>query len=146
MTSASVLDTLATPSLHETYSSLRTLSNKTYLRRVYIKISDAQRLFFGAPETLFLPALFMQEPGAARYAPNKTILRTVVSLLDAEGRLWPVQYECVLQGGQRHSRLKSGWMKVCRANHFTVGDRIRFQRLTLRDRTSVIKVDKIASV
>ena len=145
MTATSAPSTSSTPSLHRSYSSSRTLSNKTYLRRVHIKISDAQRIFFGAPELLSSPFLFTQEPGAARHSPEKAIARTIVSLLDANGRLWPVQYDCVLHGGQRHSRLKSRWTKLCQANHFNVGDRIQFQRLTFCDRTSIVKVDKIAS-
>jgi len=140
MTATSAPNTLSSlhSSLHAHYSLSRTLSNKTYLRRVHIKISDAQRLFFAVPEFRSSAPLFTEELGAARYAPDKILARNSVSLLDGEGRLWPVQYECVLRGGQRHSRLKSGWTKLCRANHFGVGDRIQFQRHTLRDKSCVV--------
>ena len=124
------------------FSSERTLSNKTYLRRLHIKFKDAQRLFSCAPE-MQQSSLFDQEMGAARYLPDKTVVRTEVSLLDALGRYWPVQYECVLHGGQRHSRLKRGWAKLCRANSFSTGDKIQFRTFTTRDSLTMIKVDKI---
>ena len=97
------------------HSSERTLTNKTYLRRLHIKVKDAQRLFFGAPESRYL-SLLQQETGSARYMPDKTILQKEVYLIDGRGRLWPVQYECVRHVGQRHSRLKVGWTKLCQAN------------------------------
>ena len=135
-----------TPSSHNLVnSSERTLSNKTYLRRLHIKLKDAQRLFYGAPESRSL-SLLQQETGSARYRPDKTILRMEVYLMDARGRLWPVQYECVRHGGQRHSRLKVGWTKLCRANKFSVGDKIQFQRSSCDEtRIPLVKVDRITS-
>jgi hypothetical protein len=135
-----------TPSSHNlVYSSERTLSNKTYLRRLHIKLNDAQRLFFGAPESRSL-SLLQQETGSARYMPDKTILRTEVYLIDGRDRLWPVQYECVRHGGQRHSRLKAGWTKLCHANKFSVGDKIQFQRsFSDENGIPVVKVYRITS-
>jgi B3 DNA binding domain len=77
--------------------------------------------------------------------PDKTFVRTEISLLDSRGRLWPVQYECILRGGQRHSRLKHGWAKLCHANNFSVGDRIKFQSIGLIDKATVIRVDKVVT-
>jgi len=132
-----------TPSSPDIFSSECTLSNKTYLRRLYMKLCDAQRLLLGASEMQSL-SLLKQETGAVRYLPDKTILRVDVSLVDGRGRLWSVQYECVLCRGQRHSRLKGGWAKLCQANKFSVGDKIQFRRSPFDDRTTVTKVDKIA--
>jgi hypothetical protein len=127
------------------HSSERTLSNKTYLRRLHIKLKNAQRLFFGAPESQSL-SLLQQETGSARYMPNRTFLRMEVYLIDGRGKLWPVQYECVRHGGQRHSRLKVGWTKLCQANKFSVGDKIQFQRSFCdENRIPVVKVERIAS-
>jgi hypothetical protein len=76
--------------------------------------------------------------------PDKTILRVDVFLVDGRGRVWSVQYEYVLCGGQRHSRLKGGWTKLWQANKFSVGDKIQFRRSSFDDATIVLKVDKIA--
>jgi hypothetical protein len=133
-----------TSSSPDIFSSECMLSNKTYLRRLYMKLGDAKRLLLGASETQSL-SLLKQETGAVRYMPDKTILCVDVSLVDGHGRSWSVQYECVLCRGQRHSRLKGGWTKLCKANKFSVGDKIQFRRSSFDHRTTVMKVDGMTS-
>ena len=134
---------MSTPSCYNSNFYLeRTLSNTTYLRRLHIKFQDAQRLFFGSAIS---PSLFQNETGAMRYLPDKTILRTEVLLLDARGKIWMMQYECVLRHGQRHSRIKGGWNRMCQCNNLTVGDKIRFQRLVPCEGPVAVLVHKVLS-
>jgi len=141
---ASAPSTSSNPSLNRIYSSERIISNKTYLRRLHINFRDAKILFFGASEWRSSSSMSKsQEVGAARYLPDETVAHTEVYLIDDLGRLWPVQYECVLRGGQRHSRLKFGWSKLCRANCFSVADRIQFHRFAHLDRRITINVCKV---
>lgn len=141
---ASAPSTSSNPSLNRIYSSERIISNKIYLRRLHINFRDAKILFFGASEWRSSSSMSKsQEVGAARYLPDETIAHTEVYLIDDLGRLWPVQYECVLRGGQRHSRLKFGWSKLCRANCFSVADRIQFHRFAHLDRRITINVCKV---
>ena len=62
---------LSDSSLHENYASSRTLSNKTYLRRVHINISDAQRFSDRRGYSLYQRCLqkSLERPGTRRTRP-----------------------------------------------------------------------------
>ena len=100
-----------------------TLSSSTYLRRLHIKIDDAKHLFIGTGAQQAFKV-----HGAARYLPDRAFLKQALFLVDDSDRVWTVQYECVLRGGQRHSRVNKGWSSFCSANGLKVGDKISLKR------------------
>ncbi len=107
------------------FSSVRALSNTTYLRRMHLSKNDAVALFPEIKKTIEL--VFSSD--AKRYtSPGHFKTGIAVSLYDRKGRRWPVVLECLRTAGQRHVRLNKGWIQMCSANGIAVGKRVRLAR------------------
>jgi hypothetical protein len=107
------------------YTSVRRLSNTTYMRRMHLSKKEAINLFpevQGNIETIF------RIGERQRDKPGPFKMSVPVSLHDDEGRQWPVVLECQLTAGQRHVRLVKGWTELCSVKGFSVGKRIRLDR------------------
>jgi hypothetical protein len=104
------------------YSSVRKLTNTTYLRRINLSREDAVKLFPKIKSSVeFVCASDAQQRDPSRHFK----IGIVVNIRDAEGRRWPVVLECLRAAGQRHVRLNKGWAAMCRGNGVSVGKCIR---------------------
>lgn len=107
------------------YSSVRKLTNTTYLRRINLSREDAINIF---PE-IKSSVEFLYPSEAQQRNPSRHFkMGITVNIRDAEGRRWPVVIECVRAAGQRHVRLNKGWAAMCRGNGVSVGKCIRLAR------------------
>ena len=107
------------------HSSVRLLSNTTYLRRMHLSREDAISFFPEIKKTIE-SAL---KAGLTRHASTGSFKTGFdVSLQDEQGRRWPVVFEVLRTAGQRHLRLNKGWALMSIANGFAVGKRIRLAR------------------
>ena len=107
------------------YSSVRLLSNTTYLRRMHLSREDAIALFPEIKKTI--ESAF--KTGVKRHASSGRFKTGIdVSLQDKQGRHWPVVLEVLRTAGQRHVRLNKGWAEMSIANGLAVGKCIRFAR------------------
>ena len=107
------------------HSSIRALSNTTYLRRMHLSRDDAVALFPEIRETM--EAVFAT--GVKRHASQGLFKTGIdVSLQDENGRRYPVVLEVVRTAGQRHVRLNEGWAQMCIANGLAVGTCVRLAR------------------
>lgn len=107
------------------YSSVRKITNTTYLRRMHLSKEDAVNFF---PEVKSsVEFVFMTKMARHEYsAPFKK--GTLVRINDIEGRRWPIVLECLRTAGQRHVRFNKGWAKMCIANGLSVGKCVRLAR------------------
>ena len=107
------------------HSSIRVLSNTTYLRRMHLSRDDAVALFPEIRTTM--EAVF--STCVKRHASQGLFKAGIdVSLQDGQGRRWPVVLQVVRTAGQRHVRLNKGWSQICIANGFAVGKCVRLAR------------------
>ena len=107
------------------HSSVRRITNTTYLRRMHLSRDDAAGLF---PELeSVLNSVFMK--GTSRHEYSLSMKRSIcVYIHDAEGRRWPVVLECLRTAGQRHVRLNKGWAEMGIANEVSIGKCFRLAR------------------
>ena len=107
------------------HSSVRKLTNTTYLRRMHLSKEDAVALFPEVESSLEI--VFSTKVSRREYsAPFKN--GTCVFIHDVEGRRWPVVIECLRTAGQRHVRFNKGWAELCSANGLSIGKRVRLAR------------------
>ena len=107
------------------HSSVRKITNPTYLRRMNLSRDDATGLF---PEfESILNSVFMKSMSRREYLPP-TKKGACVYIHDAEGRRWPVALECLRTAGQRHVRFNKGWAEMCSANGVSLGKCFRLAR------------------
>jgi len=107
------------------YSSLRELTNTTYLRRINLRMQDAACLFPEAQKTMDLVFLARK----MRFKALANFRESVpVCMQDVHGKKWVVELECVRSAGQRHVRFTKGWAEMCIALGLSVGKRFRFDR------------------
>ena len=107
------------------HSSVRKITNPTYLRRMNLSRDDAAGLFpeFGS----ILNSVFMRSMSRREYWPPMK-KGACVYVHDAEGRRWPVVLECLRTAGQRHVRFSKGWAEMCSANGVSLGKCFRLAR------------------
>jgi len=107
------------------YSSVRTITNATYLRRMHLSREDAVRLFPEVKSTLDLvnSTKMSRRESLAPFKKGRC-----VHVHDIEGRRWPVLIECLRTAGQRHVRLNKGWAEMCSANGLSIGRSVRLAR------------------
>lgn len=107
------------------HSSVRKLTNATYLRRMHLSREDAAGLFPEVKSSLdFVYRTKMTR--REHSAPFKKGTR--VHIYDAEGRRWPVVLECLRTAGQRHVRFNEGWAELCSASGLSIGKSFRLAR------------------
>ena len=107
------------------HSSVRKITNPTYLRRMNLSRDDAAGLF---PEfESILTSVFMKSMSRREYWPPMK-KGACVYIHDAEGRRWPVALECLRTAGQRHVRFNKGWAEMCSANGVSLGKCFRLAR------------------
>ena len=107
------------------HSSVRVLSNTTYLRRMHLSREDAIALFPEIRKTIE----YAFKAGLKRHAsPGRFKIGIDISLQDEQGRRWPVALEVLHTAGQRHVRFNKGWAQMSIANGFAVGKCIRLAR------------------
>ena len=109
------------------HSSVRSLTNATYLRRLNLSREDAFHLFPQARRTLE-PAF---EKDSRRVdSPSRKVCKrsSTVGVQGPEGKQWQIVLECLFTSGQRHVRLTNGWDKMCSANGVSVGNSVRLDR------------------
>ena len=107
------------------HSSVRKITNPTYLRRINLSRDDATGLF---PEfESILNFVFMKSMSRREYLPPMK-KGACVYIHDAEGRRWPVALECLRTAGQRHVRFNKGWAEMCSANGVSLGKCFRLAR------------------
>ena len=107
------------------HSSVRKITNPTYLRRMNLSRDDTTGLF---PEfESILNSVFMKSMTRREYLPP-TKKGACVYIHDAEGRRWPVALECLRTAGQRHVRFNKGWAEMCSANGVSLGKCFRLAR------------------
>ena len=107
------------------HSSVRALSNTTYLRRMHLSREDAIALFPEIRKTIE----YAFKAGLKRHAsPGRFKIGIDISLQDEQGRRWPVALEVLHTAGQRHVRFNKGWAQMSIANGFAVGKCIRLAR------------------
>ena len=109
------------------HTSVRRLSNATYLRRLNLSREDALHLFPRAWKTL--------DPASAKESrqidsSSRKVCKRICTLgiQCPEGKQWHVILECLFTSGQRHVRLTKGWDEMCSANGVSVGNILRFDR------------------
>ena len=112
-------------SLITVHSSVRKITNATYLRRMHLSRDDATGLFPEFESTLNF--LFMKSMSRREYSPPFK-KGTCVYIHDVKGRRWPVVLECLRTAGQRHVRFNKGWAEMCIANRVSLGKCIRLAR------------------
>lgn len=107
------------------HSSVRVLSNTTYLRRMHLSREDAIAFFPEIKKTIesAFKAGLKRHDSSGRF---KTGID--VSLQDEQGRRWPIVLEVLRTAGQRHVRLNKGWAQMSIVNGFAVGKCIRLAR------------------
>ena len=109
------------------HSSVRSLTNATYLRRLNLSREDAFQLFPQARRTLE-PA-FAQGSEQVDSSSRKVCKRSsTIGIQGPEGKQWQIVLECLFTSGQRHVRLTKGWDELCNANGVSVGNTVRLDR------------------
>ena len=107
------------------HSSVRKITNSTYLRRMHLSRDDAAGLF---PEfESILNFIFTRSMSRRGYSPPIK-KGTYVYIHDVEGRRWPIVLECLRTAGQRHVRFNKGWAEMCSANGVSIGKCFRLAR------------------
>lgn len=99
----------------------RTITNKTYLRRLYLSPQQASCLFPGIDAGSTQIKLSRKRRALVR----KKIKNTTydVDLVRSDGRRWASAFECAVSTtGQLHCRLVNGWSRFCRDNGVAVHD------------------------
>jgi B3 DNA binding domain len=97
----------------------RTITNSTYLRRLYLSPKQALDLFPGIARD-FVP-LKMTRRQRALLSPHKS--KHDIVLVNADGQRWPSALECaVVTNGQLHCCLVDGWRRFCKDNAAAVHD------------------------
>lgn len=110
------------------HSSVRKVTNTTYLRRMHLSRDDAVGLF---PELKNVTE-FVFMTNKTRSESSAFLKRsTCVCIHDVEGRRWPVVVECLRTAGQRHVRFNKGWAEMCSANGISIGKCILLARRKL---------------
>lgn len=100
----------------------RTITNSTYLRRLYLPADQALSIIPG-DANLELDLVSNKRRSCTR---NK-ITSHDVTLVTCDGRCWVVTFEFTVSTlGQRHFRLVDGWARFCRDNGVCVDDEIIF--------------------
>ena len=108
------------------HSSVRKITNATYLRRMHLSRDDAAGLF---PEFESILNIVFTMKGTSRREYSPPIKKgTCVYIQDVEGRRWPVVLECLRTAGQRHVRFNKGWSEMCSANGISIGKCFRLAR------------------
>ena len=107
------------------HSSVRRLTNSTYLRRMHLSKEDALGLF---PEVKGSLKLVFTTNVTRRESSKPLKKGTLVYIHDVEGRRWPVVIECLRTAGQRHVRFNKGWPEICSANGLSIGTCFRLAR------------------
>jgi hypothetical protein len=118
------------------HSSIRKLTNSTYLRRMHLSMNDAAALF---PET----KKTMEDVFVTGTSPGHFKAGISISLHDGNGRRWPVVLECLRTAGQRHVRFNKGWAEMCRATGLSIGKCVRLARW---DQGSSSSLDALVTV
>ena len=107
------------------YSSVRKLTNATYLRKMHLSSEDALGLFPEVTSTLD----FVYRNKMTRHESWKPVKKGIyVHIHDIEGRRWPVLLECVRTAGQRHVHFNKGWAELCSANGLFIGKSAQLAR------------------
>ena len=107
------------------HSSVRKLTNSTYLRRMHLSKKDALGLF---PEVNCSLEFIFRTNVTRRESSTPMKKGLLVYIHDIKGRRWPVVVECLRTAGQRHVRFNKGWAEVCSANRISVGMCVRLAR------------------
>ena len=108
------------------HSSVRKITNATYLRRMHLSRDDAAGLF---PEFESILNIVFTMKGTSRREYSPPIKKgTCVYIQDVEERRWPVVLECLRTAGQRHVRFNKGWAEMCSANGVSIGKCFRLAR------------------
>lgn len=101
----------------------RTITNNTYLRRLYLSPVQAVYLIPGikkgsTPITLSRKHRALVQEGSKNS-------RYDVDLVLSDGRRWASAFECVVSAnGQLHCRLVNGWSRFCQDNGIAVHDSV----------------------
>jgi len=107
------------------HSSVRKLTNSTYLRRMHLSKQDALGLF---PEVKCSLEFIFRANVTRRESSTPLKKGTLVYIYDTKGRRWPVVVECLRTAGQRHVRFNKGWAEMCSANRLSIGSSVRLAR------------------
>lgn len=99
----------------------KVMSNKSYMKRMYIEQLAARHIF---PE---IQALQLQ-PAKRRSRSNRRLnLSKSITLQNVAGHAWTAQCLCTHSRGQLHCRLSSGWASFCKDNNIRLFDRLLFE-------------------
>lgn len=131
------------PNMVLSYSTVRTLTNKTYVRRLQLSREDTVRLF---PKVQgVLQFAFTKDMKHSSSFPYKRDISVLIQ--DAKGRKWPIVLECLRAAGQRHIRLNRGWPDMCRANGLSFGKQFRLDRwVSVPSSSSTLRHDDIVTL
>ena len=117
---------ISTAQMVISYSSVRSLTNPTYLRRLNLSKEDAISLFPEAQATMY--SVFAKDARRCDSPGKFWKSSTSVGIQDPEGRQWQVVLECLRTSSQRHVRLIKGWEDMCILNGLSVGMIVRLDR------------------
>ena len=117
----------------------RTITNKTYLRRLYFSPEQASCLFAGIKFDLtpFIPS-----------RKRRTLLKSKevnydVELTTCDGQRWTSGFECAVStNGQLHCRLVKGWSQFCRDNGVAAHDSVVFEPSTSNPNEIVARIER----
>lgn len=119
----------------------RTISNDTYLRRVYLSPEQALCLFPGLQPFSATATMARQVRASLR---SKVTTQDVV-LVTRDGRRWSSVFECVVStNGQLHCRLVNGWSQFCKDNGVAVHDSVVLESSSTNSNEIVAIVERKA--
>ena len=118
----------------------RTITNNTYLRRLYLSPSQALSLFPGLSAG-FAP--MTQSRQVRSEIKHEETAHQVINLISSDGRHWSSVLECAVSlNGQLHCRLVKGWSQFCRDNGVAVYDSVVFEPATSKTNEIVARIER----
>lgn len=116
----------------------RTITNETYLRKLYLPFRKAKRLLSS------LECTPMQ--CKTRRNSKKLVQRIIINILNNDRR-WLVAFECALSfNRQIHCRFVEGWSSFCKDNGLCINDAVVFWPSATNDHEIRVQIEKSGTV